>query len=81
MIECFVRNTPILINPLPAVVEVLGVHYPLYFNNLRDAALKLTNEQLIDNATIYLSKMDKSKFKLDYFLMSFRELLSPIFET
>ena len=38
VIECLVRATPLLVNPLPAVREYLGDGYPLYFDDLRQAA-------------------------------------------
>lgn len=40
LVECIVRGTPVLVNPLDAVVEYLGVDYPLHFDNLAEAALK-----------------------------------------
>ena len=33
LIECMVRNTPIIINRHPVVVELLGENYPLYYDN------------------------------------------------
>jgi hypothetical protein len=38
VIECLVRATPILVNPLPAVREYLGNAYPLYYDDLHEAA-------------------------------------------
>jgi hypothetical protein len=38
VIECLVRATPILVNPLPAVREYLGNDYPLYYDDLHQAA-------------------------------------------
>jgi hypothetical protein len=38
VIECLVRATPILVNPLPAVREYLGDEYPLYYDDLDEAA-------------------------------------------
>ena len=32
VIECIVRNTPLIINRLPAIVEILGEDYPLLSN-------------------------------------------------
>lgn len=78
VLECIVRNTPILVNPLPAVIEVLGPNYPLYYGSLRQAALHLTDEVLIRQSAEYLAGLDKSKFKLDYFLLDFREKLQPL---
>jgi hypothetical protein len=40
VIECLARATPLLVNPLPAVVEHLGGDYPLYFGDLDEAARK-----------------------------------------
>ena len=34
VLECIERNTPIIINKLPAVIEYLGEGYPLYFEHL-----------------------------------------------
>lgn len=66
VLECIVRNTPIIINKIPAVIEYLGDDYPLYFNNLIEINNLLTNEN-IAKAYVYLKKMDKSKFELNYF--------------
>ncbi|MEZ5573715.1 MAG: hypothetical protein R3E64_17110 [Halioglobus sp.] len=40
VIECIARGTPLLVNPLPAVREYLGDDYPLYYDNLEQAASK-----------------------------------------
>jgi len=65
ILECIIRNTPILVNRLPAAVEYLGEDYPLYYENLEEAAAKLVNAK---EAHTYLTNMDKSKFSLEYFL-------------
>ena len=33
IIECIIRNTPIIVNRHPAAVELLGQNYPLFFEN------------------------------------------------
>jgi len=33
LLDCLVRNTPLIVNRHPAVVEYLGEDYPLYFDN------------------------------------------------
>jgi hypothetical protein len=43
VIECLVRATPLLVNPLPAVREYLGDGYPLYYDDL-DAAAALAQD-------------------------------------
>lgn len=70
VIECIMRNTPILINPLPAITEYLGKQYPLYFSSIEDAACKADDFALITEAHQYLLSMDKSKFSYDYFIES-----------
>lgn len=74
IIECIARGTPILVNPLPAVVEYLGEGYPFYFITLADAAKKLKNVALIKEAHEYLKTSGVSeKLISDYFLKTLRE--------
>jgi hypothetical protein len=47
VVECLVRGTPILVNPLPAVREYLGDDYPLYFVSRTEAARKAEDPELI----------------------------------
>ncbi len=47
IVECMARCTPLLINPLPAVKEYLGVDYPLYFESLKVAEKKLQDEGMV----------------------------------
>jgi polysaccharide pyruvyl transferase WcaK-like protein len=68
IIECIVRNTPILINKLPAIIEYLGKDYPLYYDNLMDASNKANNIDIIKKAHLYLKSMDKTKLKLETFI-------------
>ena len=56
IIECIVRNTPVLVNKLPAVVEILGDKYPLYYNNLDEVNSLLTVKN-IESAYNYLKKL------------------------
>ena len=71
IIECIIRNTPILVRKLPAVVEYLGEEYPFYFENLSEAADKLKNIENIIKTYLYLTNMDKTKFTHKYFVNSF----------
>jgi hypothetical protein len=68
LIECIVRNTPIVINPLPAVVEYLGENYPLYYNTLEEASRLLNSIGKISEGYEYLKRMDKSELRLESFL-------------
>jgi tetratricopeptide (TPR) repeat protein len=72
IIECIARATPLLVNPLPAVKEYLGEDYPMYFNNLAEAAAKALDTALILEAHEYLkSCATRQKLSADYFLNSF----------
>jgi hypothetical protein len=73
ILECIARQTPILINPLPSVVEYLGEHYPLYIDDLSEAKAILANKALIKEAHEYLSQ---NKFKDIYSYQRFFENFS-----
>jgi len=59
ILECIVRNTPLLVNRLPDVVEYLGERYPLYFEDLEDAVRKAEDVALIREAHDYLRELSK----------------------
>lgn len=74
VIECIARATPLLINPLPAVVEYLGQDYPMYFSNLSEAAAKALDTSLILDTHEYLKHCEtRKKLSAEYFLKSFEE--------
>jgi polysaccharide pyruvyl transferase WcaK-like protein len=68
IIECIVRNTPLLVNPLPAVVEYLGEEYPLYYQSLNEASELLANHKQIKKAHKYLKRLDKRDLHISHFL-------------
>ncbi|NES86169.1 MAG: glycosyltransferase [Moorea sp. SIO1G6] len=71
IIECIVRNTPVLVNPLPAVKEYLGQDYPLYFQSRQEAAAKADDFALIEETHHYLKQHPiKEKLTSNYFLKS-----------
>lgn len=72
IIECIIRNTPILVNPIEPVVEYLGSDYPFYFNSLEEAARKAENMDLVLETHLYLINHPlKYKLSGDYFRESF----------
>ena len=54
IVECIARQTPVLVNPLPAVTEYLGADYPFYFTDLDEAARKATDVRTVVAAHQYL---------------------------
>jgi hypothetical protein len=74
VLECIARKTPLLINPLPSVVEYLGLDYPLYINDIAEAEALLADKQRIKTAHDYL-KNSKFRTELSYqaFFEKFRD--------
>lgn len=75
VIECILRNTPILVNPIQPVVELLGEDYPLYYNSMYEASKMLEDIQTIKNAYNYLCNMDKTRFYIDTFIKDVKEII------
>jgi len=72
LIECLVRNTPVLVPKLPAVVEYLGEDYPLYYTDYSSCSEKLNQRDLL-RAHLYLTERNKEFLTGEYFLLSLRE--------
>ena len=73
IIECIVRETPVLVNPLPSVVEYLGPEYPLYFATLEEAGKKAEDIGCIRAAHEYLHVLPKHPFTAEHFRRSLAE--------
>jgi hypothetical protein len=72
IVECIARATPLLINPLPGVIEYLGEDYPMYFDTLEEAAAKALDTSLILETHQYLKSCEtRQKLGADYFFNSF----------
>ena len=67
VIEAIARNTPMLVNRHPALIEYLGANYPLFFDELRDVRAMLESPDLIRQGWKYLMEMDKSWLSVDRF--------------
>jgi hypothetical protein len=88
LLECVMRNTPIIVNRHSAVVEVLGDDYPLYyiipegstqpFPSVHDL---LNRPGAILEAHQYLTKIDKTPFMIETFTQDLMEILRKVSET
>ena len=78
VVESIARNTPILINKIPAVIEYLGVDYPLYFDTYDQAVKKLADDNLIMKAHFYLKHMDKRWISGSYFAKDVNNKLEAV---
>lgn len=73
VVECILRNTPILINELPATKEYLGKNYPFFYKNLKEAEDKIQDLDLINQSHQYLLNLDKQMFTINGFIDKFHE--------
>lgn len=86
VIECIVRNTPVIINKHPAVMELLGDDYPLYFNNSTNNYMSINNEVYnlltdgtrIKKAHVYLKKLDKRRLSVNHFVNEFIQVIETV---
>ena len=79
VLECARMGTPLLVNPLPGVREVLGDNYPLYFNDFNLIPGLLLNHS-IERAIEYLALLDQEQFSMENFIRRIRivtELVQP----
>jgi hypothetical protein len=75
VLECICRNTPVIVNKLPAIVEYLGEDYPLYFENLSDVNNLMQIDNII-NAHNYLKNINKQDLTLSHFTSKLYEIVS-----
>ena len=80
VIECIVRNTPLIVNRYPSLEEVLGKDYPGFYpsGNLFQAASMIVDLNHIYVIHEYLKNMDNTKFTLDYFMRDFQNKLLSV---
>ena len=78
VLECIVRNTPLLVLKHPAIVEYLGINYPLYFNNIDELNKIINSEDFFKNIKktyLYLKNMDKTIYTINYFINEFNKII------
>jgi hypothetical protein len=78
LIECIIRNTPVIINRHPAAIEYLGNNYPLYCDFSEFSAEKLLCPAKILETNEYLAGLNKDYLKGSYFAKTFYENIRPI---
>lgn len=62
VVECIVRGTPLLCNRLPALEELLGADYPLFFDSLEEAGRKADDFDRIRAAGEHMRAIPKETF-------------------
>jgi hypothetical protein len=80
VLECIIRNTPIIINKIEGVVDYLGENYPLYFTHLDEVPYLIDSHKIL-TAHLYLQKMDKTRFMTSTFLNDLYNIINKHFLT
>lgn len=76
LIECVIRNTPIIVNPIPPVVEILGKDYPLYYKNYYDVSKILESPSKIKEGYDYLCNMPKDALDINTFIKELTDVVN-----
>ena len=74
VVECILRNTPLILNKTESLIYYLGKDYPLFYTKLDEVPDLLSLEKILE-ANIYLKNMDKTDITIEYFLDSLRNIL------
>ncbi len=75
VIECIVRNTIVVVNRLPALVEMLGEHYPGFYNTLSEAAQICQDIRVLIKIYNYILLLDKTRYKLEFFIKHIQDII------
>lgn len=75
VLDCIIRNTPLLINRHPAAVEYLGEDYPLYFNKPEEIPALIPK---VEDAHYYLENRRKSDLLPEFFAAQIIEYVKSI---
>lgn len=82
IMECIVRNTPFIVNRLPALEEILGESFPGFYSDLDNVPIMLSREDTIERIHEFLVSRTadlKVRLQLDYFMKDLqRHLLSLV---
>jgi polysaccharide pyruvyl transferase WcaK-like protein len=70
ILECIVRETPLIVNKIPPTVELMGEDYPLFYTSIQEA-VGLMNIDKIREGIEYMKTMDKERYRIDNFVDSF----------
>lgn len=75
VLECIMRNVPLLVNRHPALEEVLGSQYPGFYVNLYHAAALAQDLNAVMSMHEYLARSNKSRFNIQGFVTRLQGIL------
>lgn len=71
--ECIRYNTPIVINRIKQLEDLLGEKYPMFYDSIDNANLLIQNDTIIQKTSIYLKNIEY-KISMKHFITCLREL-------
>lgn len=72
VLECIIRNTPMIVKRLPDVEWYLGQRYPGFYNTYHEAEGLLSDRVVLRKCYDYLKGMDKTFLTEEYFMASMK---------
>lgn len=76
--ECIVRRTPVFVNRLPSLEEVLGKDYPGFYSSLEEAGVMTSDWNYYGMCHDYLKRIDIDKFSNASFLQKINDHLTQL---
>lgn len=78
VVECIVRNTPIIVNRHPALEEVLGSNYPGFYSYLHEVPFMINDMHYINNIYKHIQKLNKGLFHINEFMLKFKAIIDSV---
>ena len=72
--ECLQRATPLLVNRLPALEELLSPSYPGFYSNLAEAGSMATDFARIQAMHAHLAALPKDNLDMNVFMSAFQDI-------
>ena len=76
VVEGIVRNTPIIVNKLPPLIEILGPKYPGFYDSIEEAEDICSDMANIRQIYNYLAKLDKERYRLENFIDEIQNIIN-----
>lgn len=78
VLECIVRNTPIVVNRTPATLELLGAEYPLFYDDLDEIPALISLSTIGEAHTYLATRVPKDQFTGKAFIAAFKIAMTQI---
>lgn len=78
VVEAMARNCPLLVNKLADVMWYVGKDYPLYYDNLREASVKVLDTGRLRAASQHMAALDKSFMDFKSFADQVKDFIAEV---